>query len=511
MHPQRYSYSTLRHATSSFSPSNRLGQGGFGPVYQGTLSSGKQIAVKLMDKGSLQGEHEFNNELSLAGGIDSDHVVSLIGFSSDKKKRGGRRMVLVYELMVNGSLQDALLNRMCPELMDWKKRVLIAVDIAKGLEFLHRVCDPPVIHGDVKPGNVLLDSNFNAKIADFGLSRLKNDREEVLNGIEVVELDDTYVRSRRYCGDDASTTDVSVGDSASVTTSVGDDEKTPERFLRVVDAETSPEADNNKISGHDKGKNYVMEWIESSNAIIDETSPSEKLEKKQQRRLKGERRPAKKWWSEEFCEELSTKEEKKKKKKRAMVQLSSRSIREQFTLANDSKMKSRRRSSWGSIDFWLDGLNGLSGEIRKKSSDWASGEIPKSGTLTNTNASMRGTICYVAPENGNGGVISEKCDVYSYGVLLLVLIAGRRPLQIGVSPVSEFERANLVLWARHLARRGKLLDLVDPGIQCLDEGQALVCIRVALQCLQHLPSKRLTIDEVVRKLSDVSQPHLPAL
>ncbi|KAF6176080.1 hypothetical protein GIB67_000174 [Kingdonia uniflora] len=107
---------------------------------------------------------------------------------------------------------------------------MIAVDIVKGLEFLHRACDPPVIHRDVKPGNILLDSNFNKKIDDFGLSRLKNDCEEVLNGIEVVELDNTYIRSQRYCGYDASTTDESVGDSASVTTSIGDNEKIPERF-----------------------------------------------------------------------------------------------------------------------------------------------------------------------------------------------------------------------------------------------------------------------------------------
>ncbi|KAF6176079.1 hypothetical protein GIB67_000173 [Kingdonia uniflora] len=127
-------------------------------------------------------------------------------------------------------------------------------------------------------------------------------------------------------------------------------------------------------------------------------------------------------------------------------------------------MKSRRRSTWGSIDFWLDGLNGLSREIWKKSLDWASREIPKSSSLTNTHASMRSTIFYVAPEKNNGGVISEKCDVYSYSVLLLIFIAGRRPLQLDVSPVSEFERANLVLWARHLAQRLKILDLVDPRI-----------------------------------------------
>ncbi|ONK72700.1 uncharacterized protein A4U43_C04F22210 [Asparagus officinalis] len=85
----------------------------------------------------------------------------------------GKRVLLVYELMCNGSLQDALLGRKSPELLDWGRRFSIAADIAKGLQFLHEVCDPSVIHGDIKPSNILLDSQFVAKIADFGLARLK--------------------------------------------------------------------------------------------------------------------------------------------------------------------------------------------------------------------------------------------------------------------------------------------------------------------------------------------------
>lgn len=99
--------------------------------------------------------------------------------------------MLVYELMPNRSLQEALLDRQCPELMVWKKRFSVVLDVARGLEYLHHVCDPPVIHGDVKPSNVLLDSDFNAKIGDFGLARLKTETEDQgeLGGNRTMEVD----------------------------------------------------------------------------------------------------------------------------------------------------------------------------------------------------------------------------------------------------------------------------------------------------------------------------------
>ncbi|ONK72699.1 uncharacterized protein A4U43_C04F22200 [Asparagus officinalis] len=130
-------------------------------------------------------------------------------------------------------------------------------------------------------------------------------------------------------------------------------------------------------------------------------------------------------------------------------------------------------------------------------------------TISST-PSMRGTVCYVAPEYGGGGPLSEKCDIYSFGVLLLVLISGRRPLQVTASPMSEFERANLISWARHLAHLGRLLDLVDPSIKGIDKEQALLCITVALLCIQRSPARRPSIKEIVGMLTGQSDPpHLP--
>ena len=550
--PYRYSYSVLRHATSSFSAANRLGQGGFGSVYRGTLKSGKEIAVKVMDSGSLQGEREFQNELFFAGRIDSNYIVPVIGFSSDRRRQ---RMILVYELMSNGNLQDALLDRKCSELMDWKKRFEIAMDVAKGIEYLHSL-DPPAIHGDIKPSNILLDRCFSAKIGDFGLAKSKSEDQVV-----VVVVDDAIKMNGREeakkkelvsCGGGAVDDNASVvEDTESVATGFEEMsvnvEQSPESF--AVDAvasspgsETFDRVSVESVGGkrkknmvgkdgwprQDNGamevgsvKDYVREWMgmelrkESPNDHWIGASSSganlDKLEKKKEKSWKKEkRRPAREWWKEEFCEELARKKKKKMKRQKGRDK--------DFGGENwwptdedmyvDRKKKSKRSSrggSKGSVDWWLDGLSGELWRARRNSHDSASGEIPKSGGISST-PSMRGTMCYVAPEYGGGGDVSEKCDVYSFGVLLLVVIAGRRPLQVTASPMAEFQRANLISWARNLARAGKLINLVDQSIQSLDREQALLCIMVALICLQKSPARRPSMREVVGMLSGDSEP-----
>ncbi|XP_060203479.1 receptor-like serine/threonine-protein kinase At4g25390 [Lycium barbarum] len=590
--PHRFTYTSLKRATCNFSPSLRLGQGGFGSVYSGTIKSPSpnsnniSVAVKVMDSGSLQGEREFQNELFFAGKMNSKHIVSTIGFSSDKR---GRRMLLVYELLVNGSLQDCLLHRKCSELKDWGKRFSIAVDIAKGLEYLHHFCDPPAIHGDIKPSNILLDDDFNAKIGDFGLARLKvEDQVEIdvkkesplrngvedngsvveetesvitVNGVEQspesfsvsgVELSpEAPVVSPRTVADMASPsegiekTSLSEGnfDRSSIDSGVeiGHKKKSGVKKKRSITGKDWWWKQD--TGGTDSGvvKDYVMEWI--GNEIkkerpktdwIGASSSSGKPEKKKHKKRldwwvslddeknvkKEKRRPAREWWKEEYCEELARKKKKKKKQQGGIGSISDDCHSEswwprddELYTANKKKKRSRSRSSKSSMDWWLDGFSSELRRARKNSYDSASGEIPKSGgTGISSTPSMRGTVCYVAPEYGSCGDLSEKCDVYSYGVLLLVLIAGRRPLQVTGSPMSEFQRANLLSWARHLARAGKLLDLVDQSVsvESLDKEQALLCITVALLCLQKSPARRPSMKEVVGMLSgDLEAPQLP--
>ncbi|KAK9060921.1 hypothetical protein SSX86_018101 [Deinandra increscens subsp. villosa] len=588
--PHKFSYTALRTATASFSPSNRLGQGGFGSVYRGTLTNSQEVAVKVMDAGSLQGEREFQNELVFGGKIDSDRILSVIGFCSDRRQR---RMVLVYELMTNGSLQDCLFHRKCAELKEWKKRLSIAIDIAKGIEYLHHYCDPPIIHGDIKPSNILLDHNFNAKIGDFGLARLKTEDECRVDLTS--KIDEGKKIGNSVLEDNGSIFEET--ESLATTTvceefSPVPDNQSPESFVTAPIVETSPETcpqspragdvslsegnlnldamsmesggggslkktgrgkksmsgkdwwwkQDNSMSESGRVKDYVMEWIGSeikkerpktewiTTAASSSAGQTVKPEKKKQKKrldwwmsLDGEknvkkpkRRPAREWWKEEYCDELARKNKKNKKKQEK--ESSNHNINNDNWWRNDDELyvdrkKKRSRSrggSRGSVDWWLDGFSGELWRGRHNSHDSISGDIPKSGGMSTT-PSMRGTVCYVAPEYSCGGDLSEKCDVYSFGVLLLVVIAGRRPLQVSGSPMSEFRRANLLSWARHLARAGKLLDLVDQSIQCLDRDQALVCITVALLCLQKSPALRPSMKEVVAMLSgELEPPPLPA-
>ncbi|KAL5744459.1 hypothetical protein ACOSQ2_027575 [Xanthoceras sorbifolium] len=553
--PYRFSYSLLRRATDSFSPSSRLGQGGFGSVFHGTLPSSaaaaasynnhhqdrteqKHVAVKVMDSGSLQGEREFYNELFFASMLESnDRVVSVLGFSSDPKRH---RMLLVYELMSNGNLQDALLHKKCPELMQWKKRLAVAIDIAQGIAYLHSL-HPPVIHGDIKPSNILLDHEFSAKIADFGLARLKSEVDDQGGDVENTKKADLQSNGGGAVEDCGSIAETESVNTTTTTTAFEELSQSPESFVKAPPAAAAA-ASQSPVEKEDdvKVKDYVIEWIgaeihkerPNSNWIGASSSSLNKNEKKKKKKRldwwasldedkednvkKSKRqrgRQPREWWKEEYCEELARKNKKKKKKQMGISNDEDWWPRDEELNAERKKKKSRSRSksSKGSLDWWLEGLSGDLSRAFQNSYDSASGEIPKSGGITST-PSMRGTVCYAAPEYGGGGDISEKCDVYSFGVLLLVLIAGRRPLQVTGSPMSEFKRANLLSWARHLARNGRLIELVDKAIvKSLDQEQALLCITVALLCLQRSPMKRPSMQEVVGMLAGESEaPQLPA-
>ena len=168
---QRFSYKDLKQATNGFDTANVIGKGGSGTVFRGILKDGKLIAIKRLDTLSLQSEREFQNELQILGGLRSPFLVTLLGYCVEKNRR-----VLVYEYIPNRSLQESLFGDEGMSL-SWESRLCIILDVARALEFLHLGCDPPVIHGDIKPSNVLIDSEWRGKISDFGLSRIKVEGE----------------------------------------------------------------------------------------------------------------------------------------------------------------------------------------------------------------------------------------------------------------------------------------------------------------------------------------------
>ncbi|KAJ3678959.1 hypothetical protein LUZ61_021123 [Rhynchospora tenuis] len=162
---RQFTYNDLKKITNSFQ--NNIGTGGFGSVYVGTLENGTQVAVKMRSHSSSQGVKEFLAEAQNLTRVHHKNLVSLIGYCMDEDC-----MALVYEYMKEGTLQDKLTDNARP--LTWKQRVRIAYESALGLEYLHKACNPPLIHRDVKTSNILLNANLEAKIADFGLSRAFN-------------------------------------------------------------------------------------------------------------------------------------------------------------------------------------------------------------------------------------------------------------------------------------------------------------------------------------------------
>ncbi|KAL4386958.1 hypothetical protein GQ457_09G004610 [Hibiscus cannabinus] len=168
--PNTFSYSELKDATEDFSPSKKLGEGGFGPVYKGTLPDGRVVAVKQLSLASNQGKEQFVTEIATISAVHHRNLVKLYGCCI-----GGNRRLLVYEYHVNKSLDQALWGQNGLHL-DWPTRFNICLSTARGLAYLHEESKPKIVHRDVKASNILLNEELCPKISDFGLAKLYDDK-----------------------------------------------------------------------------------------------------------------------------------------------------------------------------------------------------------------------------------------------------------------------------------------------------------------------------------------------
>ncbi|XP_059650075.1 L-type lectin-domain containing receptor kinase IX.1-like [Cornus florida] len=166
--PKKFSYSELAHSTNNFSEEEKLGEGGFGGVYRGFLRElASYVAVKRVSRGSKQGLKEYISEVKIISRLRHKNLVQLIGWCHEKNE-----LLLVYEFLPNGSLDSHLF--IGKSLLTWAMRYKIVHGLASALLYLHEEWEQCVLHRDIKSSNIMLDSNFNAKVGDFGLARLVN-------------------------------------------------------------------------------------------------------------------------------------------------------------------------------------------------------------------------------------------------------------------------------------------------------------------------------------------------
>ncbi|KAF6991210.1 hypothetical protein CFC21_008320 [Triticum aestivum] len=177
---RQFTYEELKMITNNFQ--RVLGQGGFGYVYDGFQEDGTHVAVKLQSHSSSQGVKEFLAEAHILTRIHHKNLVTMIGYCKD-----GKYMALIYEYMSEGTLHEHIEgSKRDGGCLSWSQRLRIALESAQGLEYLHKGCNPPIIHRDIKATNILLNVRLEAKIADFGLSKAFNGGDDYASTMTLV-------------------------------------------------------------------------------------------------------------------------------------------------------------------------------------------------------------------------------------------------------------------------------------------------------------------------------------
>ncbi|KAG6393830.1 hypothetical protein SASPL_144404 [Salvia splendens] len=195
LHTGSFTLRQIKAATNNFDPANKIGEGGFGPVFKGVLLDGTVIAVKQLSSKSKQGNREFINEIGMISALQHPHLVKLYGCCIESNQ-----LLLVYEYLENNSLARALFGPEDLQLhLDWPMRHKICIGIARGLAYLHEESRLKIVHRDIKATNVLLDKNLMPKISDFGLAKLDEEDNTHISTRVAGTLSNTSMKTKDDC------------------------------------------------------------------------------------------------------------------------------------------------------------------------------------------------------------------------------------------------------------------------------------------------------------------------
>uniref|UniRef100_A0A6N2KND3 non-specific serine/threonine protein kinase n=1 Tax=Salix viminalis TaxID=40686 RepID=A0A6N2KND3_SALVM len=461
-----YSAATIMAATNSFSADNKLGQGGFGPVYKGKLPDGLEIAVKRLSRSSGQGMVEFKNELILIAKLQHMNLVRLVGCCIQ-----GEEKMLVYEYMPNKSLDSFIFVESKRELLDWKKRFEIIEGIAQGLLYLHKYSRLRIIHRDLKAGNILLDENMNPKISDFGMARIFkiNDFEGNTNQI---------VGTRGYMSPEYVMQGIFSVKSDVFSFGV--------LLLEIVSGRKIHGL--LEIDGHPLNLvGYAWElWKAGTPFELVDPILRESCSKDQVLRcihvglLCVEDNAMDRPNMSDVITMLTSEAQLRLPKQPAFS--SARSVVEEATSSKPTECGSMNNITMSTMNARIFKINELEG---------------------NTNQIV-GTRGYMSPEYVMQGIFSVKSDVFSFGVLLLEIVSGRK-----IHGLLEIDGHPLNLMG-YVSMESNPFELVDPILrESCSKDQVLRCIHVGLLCVEDNAMDRPNMSDVITMLTSEEQLLLP--
>ncbi|KAJ9540867.1 hypothetical protein OSB04_027373 [Centaurea solstitialis] len=484
-----FSLSKIVTATGNFSINNKLGQGGFGAVYKGVLDDGGEIAVKRLSKTSSQGLVEFQNEVICIAKLQHRNLVKLLGYCAQ-----GDEKMLVYEYMPNKSLDFFLFDKDNSLLLDWSQRYHIINGIARGLLYLQQDSRLRIIHRDLKASNILLDSDMNPKISDFGLARMFEGYETEANTNKVVGTLG-YISPEYAAG--------GVFSVKSDVYSYG------VLVLEIVSGKKNRgffhQDQHDTLLGHgvlDDGVEIAVKRLSktSSQGLVEFQNEVICIAKLQHRNLvkllgyciQGEE----KMLVYEYMPNKSLDFFLFDKDNSLLLDWPQRYhiingiARGLLYLHEDSRLRIIHRDLKASNIL-------LDSNMNPKISDFGLARMfEEYETEVNTNKVV-GTLGYISPEYAAGGVFSVKSDVFSFGVLVLEIVSGKKNRGF----FHQDQHDTLLGHAWRLYKEDKLLELVDAALEDLwNVSEVLQSINVGLSCVQQHPEDRPSMSSVIHML-----------